>query len=126
MRKNTINPVRDGIPRETYEVSHHVDNQDLKIQVLYEFEGANGGVVKVYGPFETCFYQRHNGQNEALIFPQHPSRMHGVFGLNFFQSMYISLHKSSDGINFVRMAAQWPENFEADLQDYNVPGLSAT
>ncbi|KAH9831539.1 uncharacterized protein C8Q71DRAFT_290245 [Rhodofomes roseus] len=102
-----------------------------KVQVLYEFEGKRGQSVEVYGPFERFFYQEsptRSGSNrllEGLILPQDPDVDFGVFGLNFFQSMYVSLHKAKDGEHFVRMAPQWPENLETDLRDYEVEGLSA-
>ncbi|KAH9831511.1 uncharacterized protein C8Q71DRAFT_861545 [Rhodofomes roseus] len=50
--------------------------------------------------------------------------VHGQSVLNFFRSMYVSLHKATDGDDFVRMAAQWPENYEADMRDYLIEGLT--
>ncbi|TFY64481.1 hypothetical protein EVJ58_g2604 [Rhodofomes roseus] len=101
--------------------------KDKRIQIVYEFEGEGGQPVTIYGPFERFFYQ-HNvmasgNPMEALIYQQDPSCDYGVFGLNFFQSMYVSVHKALNGCHFVQMAPQWPENIESDLRDYGVPGM---
>ncbi|KAM5544068.1 hypothetical protein V8D89_002254 [Ganoderma adspersum] len=100
---------------------------ETKIQVVYEFEGQRGPVT-VHGPFETFFYQRNTllpgRPAESLIYPGGPSDV--ILGLNFFQSMYISLHKSTDGLDFVRMAGQWPECITSDLRRFHVPGVSSS
>ncbi|KAH9830256.1 uncharacterized protein C8Q71DRAFT_370573 [Rhodofomes roseus] len=116
----------------TYKVPAWVESDERKVEVLYEFEGAGGRSVQVSGPFEKFFYQKNPTRSgphrplEGLMFPQRRSDSHGVFGLNFFQSMYVSLHQAKNGLDFVRMAAQWPENFKTDLRDYEITGLSAT
>ena len=39
--------------------------------------------------------------------------------------MYVSLHKATDGLDFVRMTGQWPERFADDFEDYYVADVSA-
>ncbi|KAH9921871.1 uncharacterized protein B0H18DRAFT_532099 [Fomitopsis serialis] len=125
---NMIKPPEAGVKLNTYRVPQWMGER--KIQVAYEFEGENGKTVKIYGPFETFFYQHDinyiDRPMEGLIFPQRASCDHGVFGLNFFQTMYVSLHKATHGVDFVRMAAQWPEDFADDMENYHVAGLSGT
>ncbi|KAM5544073.1 hypothetical protein V8D89_002259 [Ganoderma adspersum] len=134
INESTVKAPQGGLPpTETYEVrpdSWVLDSQS-KVQVVYEFEGDGSTSVFVSGPLETFAYQDnplHPGNPEGLVYPIGSSDKSGMgtLGQNFFQTMYVSLHKSTDGVDFVRLAGQWPERLQDDLRDYFVAGLSST
>ncbi|KAI0350380.1 hypothetical protein OH77DRAFT_1514381 [Trametes cingulata] len=84
-----------------------------KIIIRYEFDGRDGTPVIVEAPATPFIYAANpkiEGLQEGLIFLQEKRKDHyAVFGLNWFQTMYVSLHKSkhSPDLDFVRLAPQW-------------------
>ncbi|KAI0370700.1 hypothetical protein BV20DRAFT_966206 [Pilatotrama ljubarskyi] len=88
--------------------------QARAVTILYEFRGCDGKPVTVHAPsrpFLSAINPRGKEQEEeGLIFLQDAHKDdHAVFGLNWFQTMYVSLHKSKQkaASDFVRLAPQW-------------------
>ncbi|PIL28336.1 hypothetical protein GSI_09487 [Ganoderma sinense ZZ0214-1] len=137
--KDALKEPQDNTPPPTYNVDPNcwLLKEPWKVQVVYEFLGDETTPVFVTGPLEGFAYQRNphsrtSSDNpdtnlEGLVFSSRAAetRRFGVLGQNFFQTMYISLHKATDGVDFVRMAGQWPERLEQDLIDYYVAGVSS-
>ncbi|PIL28092.1 hypothetical protein GSI_09743 [Ganoderma sinense ZZ0214-1] len=136
--KDALKEPQDGMPPPTYKIDPNcwLLKEPWKVQVVYEFGGEGTTSVFVTGPLEGFAYQRYphsrtrsdNPDNlEGLVFSSRWAEIWnvGTLGQNFFQTMYVSLHKATDGLDFVRMAGQWPEQLERDLEDYYVAGVSS-
>ncbi|PIL28329.1 hypothetical protein GSI_09480 [Ganoderma sinense ZZ0214-1] len=100
------------------QVPYYVPNSGW-MRVIYKFASGLGKVVEVTGPINHFFGQpnpvtyKHTKDKEGLIFVGDPDILRGdvdaIFGLNFFQSMFVALHKpsASEAPPFVTLAPQW-------------------
>ncbi|KAI0649525.1 hypothetical protein C8Q79DRAFT_1008013 [Trametes meyenii] len=96
-----------------------------KAYVRYEFEGFDGRPVEVYGslrPFLVARNPRFAGDTRERLIVQ-GSNGYAVFGLGFFQTMFVSLHQASDTrSDFVRLAQQDREGKKYSLpHPWDVP-----
>ncbi|KAI0703693.1 hypothetical protein C8T65DRAFT_696722 [Cerioporus squamosus] len=102
----------DTFNRTTYTVPQGI-SLDMG-QIRYTFASnapqAPNSEVVVCGPMNHFVFtkelNREGNPVTGLIYVGEDD--YGVFGLNFMQTMYLSLHKGNAGLDWVRMAAQWP------------------
>ncbi|KAL1939458.1 hypothetical protein VTO73DRAFT_10014 [Trametes versicolor] len=92
------------------------DPSDLPLwRIKLQFKGEYGRTVDVYAPAFPflCATNASNRASEGLIFASRPDFY--ILGLNFFQSMFVSMHNvSSDrpGRAYVKMAPQWQDEID--------------
>ncbi|PIL28121.1 hypothetical protein GSI_09772 [Ganoderma sinense ZZ0214-1] len=94
------------------------DNECMSIS--YTFADGRGGKVQATGPSSHFFGEPNpfranrsrTKDGEGMVFVGPPEVIgagdsEAIFGLNFFQSMYVALHNPDDGAAYVRLAPQW-------------------
>ncbi|KAJ3017401.1 hypothetical protein NUW54_g592 [Trametes sanguinea] len=93
------------------------------VTVVYDFMGVNGKVVSVTGscrPFLTAFNPAKRGNvRECLIVPQDSGRSESIFGLNWFNTMFVGMHKGVHGDDYVTLA---PQRL-SEMSRYTMPSL---
>ncbi|EPS95183.1 hypothetical protein FOMPIDRAFT_85316 [Fomitopsis schrenkii] len=94
-----------------------------KWKMFYEFEGTNGKRIKIRGPPSPfiCDASSDSGKNkpaDGLLFALPDSSQPGsensglaIFGLNFFQSMVVAMHRPNSARPFLQLAPQWPKDY---------------
>ncbi|KAM5544104.1 hypothetical protein V8D89_002290 [Ganoderma adspersum] len=133
---------QESLPRTVFEsgtrVPYYVEGNDFpKVYIKYRFTGLDGGVVEVEGPAEQFIAglsprmavdAAGHPRREGLVFVAPPDTISGgavgmIFGLNVFQSMFVSLHKprtNQEVDPYVRLAPQ----HAMMRKDYRLPPLS--
>ncbi|KAI0671348.1 hypothetical protein C8Q78DRAFT_1144971 [Trametes maxima] len=112
-----------GSSEDTYLIPN--DFPYSKAYVCYEFEGFDNRPVVVYGslrPFLVARNPLFAGDTRERLIVQ-GSDNYAVFGLGFFQTMFVSLHQASGSMrDFVRLAQQNREGKKYSLpHPWNVP-----
>ncbi|TBU27503.1 hypothetical protein BD311DRAFT_376461 [Dichomitus squalens] len=88
------------------------------ICIEYRFANGKGGEVKILGPGinflgqPNPYFHRKSKDREGLVFvgSVDVSGNGAIFGLNFFQSMFVALHNPLSGDSYVELAPQWEEH----------------
>ncbi|KAI0365480.1 hypothetical protein BV20DRAFT_1056352 [Pilatotrama ljubarskyi] len=113
-------------PRKaSFKVPPHVNSRHFRLELVIEGRGISGPQdASVPVPVDPFVYTRRPGrgpdwytdsgyEREGLLWSNRTGAPFHVFGLNFFQAMFVALHKPDPRVPrqippYIRLAPQWP------------------